>query len=37
MSGKHELLDWDKVENAINDNTLDVLKGQLLFDFMEIA
>lgn len=37
MSGQYELLDWDKVEDAINDNTLDVLKGQLLFDFMETA
>lgn len=36
-SREHELYDWKVIEDAIKNNTLDVLQGQRVFEFMEIA
>ena len=35
FAGDHELFDYEEVESAIENKSLDVLKGQLLFDFEE--
>jgi hypothetical protein len=35
FAGDHKLFDYEEVESAIENKSLDVLKGQLLFDFGE--
>jgi len=37
FSGNAKLFDWKDVKKALGDNTLDVLLGQKVFDFMEVA
>lgn len=36
-SGDNKFFEEKEVEKAIKENTLDILNGQIAFDFMEVA